>query len=247
MPTTACRHVDVLRWLAGHGLEFDTINDHGQGCISKAAWFGHAEAVHWLICAEDGPQLGHHLPLTEHENGLTVEQLTHCAGHFVLGCWLGVLTNIASQQQEQRTQAGRSAQAVRIRECCVGMELPEVLLDGASHELRTTEWLPWREEHLVRLVCEFDRVETKEDAGSSSIHAIESFLVHRDQQLTPVARRWRKSILVAARASGTEEARRPVATTTELADNSPKTPVARALKIVNPDAFAKATSILATA
>eukprot|EP01043_Picozoa_sp_COSAG02_P016378 COSAG02_NODE_718_length_18064_cov_5.507932_7_plen_152_part_00 len=144
------RHVEVLRWLAVHGLDFDGINDHGQGCISKAAWFGHGTAVHWLVCAEDGPKLGHHLALTEHENGLTVEQLTHCAGHFALACWLGVLTAVARQPQ---LPVDTNAQESTVRQCCVGMKLPEAISENPSHELATLEWLPWREEQLVWPPC----------------------------------------------------------------------------------------------
>lgn len=148
---TARRHVEVLRWLAVHGLDLGAINDHGQGCISKAAWFGHEGAVHWLICAEDGPRLGHHLGLTEHENGLTVEHLTHCAGHFALACWLGVLTAIVQQQPHHEQPTDTSAQKSGVSECCVGMKLPEALSKNPSQAM--IEWLPWREEQLVRPTC----------------------------------------------------------------------------------------------
>jgi hypothetical protein len=145
--------VEVLRWLAVHGLDFGGINDHGQGCISKAAWFGHGRAVHWLICVEDGPRLGHHLALTEHENGLTVEQLTHCAGHFALACWLGVLTTVVQQQPPLGPQTDSDAQESAVRDCCVGMKLPDSLSGNPSQELAKIDWLPWREEQLVRRPC----------------------------------------------------------------------------------------------
>ena len=47
----------VLRWLYEHGLDFSVINDAGHGCVQKAAWRGHKEALQWLLLDEEGPQL----------------------------------------------------------------------------------------------------------------------------------------------------------------------------------------------
>ena len=40
--------VAVLRWLYEQGLDFTVINDAGHGCVQKAAWRGHTEALQWL-------------------------------------------------------------------------------------------------------------------------------------------------------------------------------------------------------
>jgi hypothetical protein len=47
----------VLRWLYEHGLDFTVINDAGHGCVQKAAWRGHEQALQWLMLEEDGPRL----------------------------------------------------------------------------------------------------------------------------------------------------------------------------------------------
>ena len=86
--------LQVLRWLQAHGLDFSLINEHGQGALVKAAWFGHSEACKWLLgCASTGdsdssPRLLDQLYLGEKKSGLTAAEVTHCAGHFQLGCWL---------------------------------------------------------------------------------------------------------------------------------------------------------------
>ncbi len=49
--------VAVLRWLYEHGLDFSVINDAGHGCVQKAAWRGHQEALQWLMLDQDGPRL----------------------------------------------------------------------------------------------------------------------------------------------------------------------------------------------
>ena len=205
-----CRRVEVLRWLAVHGLPFEAINAHGQGCLNKAAWFGHAKAVHWLLCAEDGPKLGEQLTLADHENGLTVAELTHCAGHFALGCWLDVLA------------AGGLS-------CCAGTPLPPAVLgsDSDKQEEEEEEWLPWREERLLRIAfCLHTQREhtQKEEQGGADKGCSTRYSIAADVAaaaaaaaaaagadlycpLTPAARRWRKSLLLAAGAgAGTDSA-----------------------------------------
>jgi hypothetical protein len=193
-----CRRVEVLRWLALHGLPFEAINAHGQGCVNKAAWFGHAKAVHWLLCAEDGPKLGEQLTLADHENGLTVAELTHCAGHFALGCWLDVLA------------AGGLS-------CCAGTPLPPAVLGSDSDKQEEEEWLPWREERLLRIAfclqTQRENAQREEqgsaDKGCSTRHSIAADVAAAAAAaaaagadlhcpLTPAARRWRKSLLLAA-------------------------------------------------
>eukprot|EP01043_Picozoa_sp_COSAG02_P041065 COSAG02_NODE_3376_length_6847_cov_2.337433_2_plen_1057_part_00 len=50
-------NVAVLRWLNEHGLDFTVVNDAGHGCVQKAAWRGHEQALQWLMLDKDGPRL----------------------------------------------------------------------------------------------------------------------------------------------------------------------------------------------
>ena len=248
MWASSAGRVDVLRRLLAYGLEFGQINAHGQGCVNKAAWFGHAAAVHWLLCCDDGPALGAQLALVDKENGLTVGELTHCAGHFAVGCWLGVLA-AAVAQAEAGVGVAAGARVL------VGTALPAALLEGRDpaavegQEQAQDGWLPWREEMLLRVAFEleqgWEQAGEADAAAASGASAAAAARAAALEPLTPRARQWRKATLLAARAicSAAAETTEAAAAAAALGVQL-RTPVAQALYIAHPDLAGQAMAAL---
>ena len=115
-----------LRQLSqAQGLDWQLLNNHNQGVLNKASWFGHALATEWMLLDSTGPQLAWQLSIVDQE-GYRPAELAHCAGYFELACWMA-----------NHKAAAAPASARQLHEEEVALRVAFRLESGAGGELDT--------------------------------------------------------------------------------------------------------------